>query len=500
MDKHPTKILLVFPHQLFADHPGLASSVPVWLVEHPLYFGTDAQYPCQMHQQKLCLHRASMEAYEKKLTRDGHQVRYVDHYEADFSSLFTALDQAGASEIIVADPVDYTLSERLENHCQGHGLTLTVLDTPNFLNTKADNEAFFTDEKKYFMKTFYQYQRTRLKILLDEDGKPTGGQWSYDADNRKKLPKKLVSQLPDLPNVAATEITSEAMAYVRNHFPDNPGSLDTLFYPTTHEAAVAWLDDFLEQRLAHFGPYEDAIVPDQTWLYHSVLTPMLNIGLLTPRQVIDTTLAYTRKHDIPIQSVEGFIRQIIGWREFIRATYETQGVQMRTHNVWQHRRKMPRCFYDGTSGIEPVDNAIKRLLRTGYLHHIERLMVLGGFFFLCEIDPDEIYRWFMELFVDSYDWVMVPNVYAMSQNSAGDLITTKPYFSGSNYIRKMSHYPPGDWCEVWDGLYWRFIDKHADALAANPRWSMMVSMVRKMEPAKLRQHKQIAEQFLQGLE
>ena len=172
---------------------------------------------------------------------------------------------------------------------------------------------------------------------------------------------------------------------------------------------------------------------------------------------------------------------------------------MRTTNHWEHRRKMPPSFYDASTGIDPIDDVIKRILQTGYCHHIERLMVLGGFMFLCEIDPDDIYRWFMEMFVDSYDWVMVPNVYAMSQNADGGTITTKPYFSGSAYVRKMSHYSPGAWSETWDGLYWRWILKHSDSLAKNPRWAMMSSMANKMAPQKRDTHLSNAESFLAKL-
>ena len=183
----------------------------------------------------------------------------------------------------------------------------------------------------------------------------------------------------------------------------------------------------------------------------------------------------------------------------MRATYEDLGVTMRTTNHWGHTRAIPASFYEGTTGILPVDDVIQRILKTGYCHHIERLMVLGGFMFLCEFDPDDIYRWFMEMFVDSYDWVMVPNVYAMSQNADGGLITTKPYFSGSSYIKKMSHYRAGEWATVWDALYWRWIWNHTDELAKNPRWAMMCSMARKMDPAKMNAHLETAERYLKTL-
>ena len=228
----------------------------------------------------------------------------------------------------------------------------------------------------------------------------------------------------------------------------------------------------------------------------------MNIGLLTPKEVVKATIDFAKKNEVPLNSLEGFLRQVIGWREFMRATYEDLGVPMRTTNYWQHQRAMPTSFYDGKTGIAPVDDTIRRIIDTGYCHHIERLMVLGGFMFLCEIHsvvPDEIYRWFMEMFVDSFDWVMVPNVYAMSQNADGGTITTKPYFSGSSYVRKMSHYKKDSWCEVWDGLYWRWIWNHVDDLGKNPRWAMMCSMARKMDVAKREQHLEVAKSFLDQL-
>jgi deoxyribodipyrimidine photolyase-related protein len=200
-----------------------------------------------------------------------------------------------------------------------------------------------------------------------------------------------------------------------------------------------------------------------------------------------------------MNNVEGFIRQIIGWREFMRATYDESSVFMRNENVWRHHQPMPKAFYNATTGIDPVDNSIQRVMDTAYCHHIERLMVLGGFMFLCEIDPKEIYQWFMELFIDAYDWVMVPNIFCMSQNAAGNFMTSKPYFSGSNYILKMSNYAKGDWCEIWDGLFWRWIDKNQDRLKGNPRWSMMCAQLNKMAPEKRESHLKVANVYLEQL-
>ncbi len=223
---------------------------------------------------------------------------------------------------------------------------------------------------------------------------------------------------------------------------------------------------------------------------------MLNIGLLSPHEVVEAALNEFGR--IPLNSLEGFVRQVIGWREFIRGVYHHWGRRQRSRNYWQHTRPMPTAFYTGRSGIEPVDTTIRRVLELGYCHHIERLMILGNIFVLCEIEPDAVYQWFMELFVDAYDWVMVPNVYGMSQYADGGMMTTKPYISGSSYVLKMSSYKKGDWCPVWDGLFWRFIDKHQEFFSRNPRLSMMARQLDKMGPRR-KTHLSIAEQFLSTL-
>jgi deoxyribodipyrimidine photolyase-related protein len=271
-------------------------------------------------------------------------------------------------------------------------------------------------------------------------------------------------------------------------------------YPTGFESSRKWLSQFLEYRFAEFGPYEDAIVAENSILNHSVLSPMMNVGLLTPEEVIRATLEFADQNSIPLNSTEGFVRQIMGWREFLRGIYEVKGSYQRTFNYWNFKRKIPASFYNGTTGIEPIDQTIKKVLKTGYCHHIERLMVLGNFMLLCEFDPDEVYRWFMELFIDAYDWVMVPNVYGMSQFADGGLMASKPYISGSNYLMKMSNYKKGEWQAVWDGLFWRFMDTHRDFFTQNPRLGMLVRMFDKMPPEKRNTHLQNAEAYWSELE
>jgi deoxyribodipyrimidine photolyase-related protein len=209
---------------------------------------------------------------------------------------------------------------------------------------------------------------------------------------------------------------------------------------------------------------------------------MLNAGLITPTEIIETTLEFHSKNALPMNALEGFIRQIIGWREFVRMIYIREGSKQRNSNFLNFQRQIPASFYNGTTGIEPIDNVIKNLLETGYSHHIERLMVMGNFFLLCEIHPHEVYKWFMELYIDAYDWVMVPNIYGMSQFADGGLMVSKPYFSGSNYILKMSDYPKTKqpWQKLWDALFWRFMNEHRQFLQHNPRLGMLIITYDKM--------------------
>lgn len=495
--------LLIFPNQLFHPHPALKLRPSrVILIEDSLYFG-DPYYPLRFHKQKLWLQRAAMKRYESSLQEKGLKTLYLD-YDPKPKSLRRHLAaikrslESSPSKLIVVEPNDFMLEKRLNRFCDELKIECEYVANPGFINSPEENRQYRAGKNRWFMADFYKFQRRRLNVLMDND-QPVGGKWSFDEENRQKVPKTLLPEIPALLNLKRDEIDEEAKAYVEDRFSKNPGSLESLHYPTSHTDANKWLRHFLKHRLERFGPYEDAIVNGESWLWHSVLTPSLNLGLLTPDQIVKKALEHARKNEVPLNSLEGFLRQIIGWREFIRATYQDLGVPMRTTNHWNHHRKIPGSFYDGTTGIDPIDETINRILQTGYCHHIERLMVIGGFMFLCEFDPDEIYKWFMEMFVDSYDWVMVPNAYAMSQHADGGLITTKPYFSGSAYIRRMSHYKVAPWCKIWDGLYWRWIWNHHPNLAKNPRWAMMCSAVKKMDAEKRRSHLENAEDYLRSL-
>ncbi|MFM2135007.1 MAG: hypothetical protein RL021_407 [Bacteroidota bacterium] len=484
----------VFPHQLFERHPAVCAGRTVVLVEDPLFF---RQYA--FHRQKLAFHRATMRIYEARLKKSGVDTLYISQSEAeaDTGVLFRKLRSKGIKEVHVCDTTDYLLERRLKRHAEATGIRLVRYENPNFLSSVEQVTDYFKGKKRFFLTEFYIAERKRLDILLVR-GEPVGGQWTYDTENRKKMPAGTF--VPPLPSAAHSDILKDALQSIAREFPSNPGSLNEFVYPIDSVSSDKWLDDFLERRFRYYGDFQDAIVKEQAFLFHSILTPMLNIGLLDPRTVLEKAMEAATEYRVPLNALEGFVRQVMGWREFIRAVYQLRGVEQRTRNYWGHTRKIPRSFYDGTTGIPPIDDAIRKVLRYGYTHHIERLMVLGNFMVLCEFDPDEVYRWFMELFIDAYDWVMVPNVYGMSQFADGGLMSTKPYISGSNYILKMSDYKKGEWCEIWDALFWRFVSGHRDFFLKNPRMSMMVRQADKMDRARYSELMDRAERYLLSLD
>jgi len=490
---------LVFPFQLFDPHPAIERGRKVFLIEESLVFG-DPHVGIACHKQRIVLLRAALRAFGETLTSRGHDVEYVVWREGrTLGDILAEWVGQGFAELHLCEVVDFLLRKRLERGRCRLGFKLVWHDTPMFLTPGEALSEHFQGQKKPFMARFYQAQRRRMGILVDGSGEPAGGRWSLDDENRKPMPKRGLD-VPAPQQARRSEAVDLALASVKEEFPDYHGEAEPFAYPVTHDASARWLDEFLEHRLERFGAYEDAISGREGILFHSVLTPMLNIGLLTPRQVVDRTLEFAAEREVPLNSLEGFVRQIIGWREFMRGAYEYLGVPMRNGNFWElEDRPIPEAFYRGETGVEPVDVCIRRALETGYCHHIERLMILGNFMLLCGFHPKRVCDWFMELFVDAYDWVMVPNVHGMSQFGDGGMFTTKPYISGSNYVLKMSDYRRGPWCEVWDGLFWSFIERHQAFFRSQHRLGMMARQLDRMKPEKLKAHRRNAAAFLEGL-
>ncbi|UXD70543.1 cryptochrome/photolyase family protein [Sphingobacterium faecium] len=481
---------LIFPHQLFKNTDYLDNDQPIFLLEEFLFFN---QY--KFHKQKIALHRASMKFYEGYLITKKFKVEYIESTSplSDVQNLIKYLEKGKFEKIRITDVCDNWLEKRIRET----KLELEVLESPLFINTREDLKVYFENRKSYHQTDFYKQQRVFRNILM-KDGKPIGEKWTFDTENRKRYPKNKKAPFINFPENSM--YFEEAKIYTNQNFSDHYGNLSSYQrYPVTFEQAENWLNQFLEFRFADFGVYEDSIVGGEHFLHHSVLSPLLNIGLLTADRVLKKAIDHAEEHKIPINSLEGFVRQILGWREFVRGVYLYQGTYQRNKNYWKHHNTLPQSFYTGTTEIKPVDNTILKVLETGYAHHIERLMIAANLMNLLKIDPDDVYQWFMELFIDSYDWVMVPNVYGMSSFSDGGKMSRKPYISGSNYIKKMSDYMDGDWTDKWDGLFWNFVNDNRKFFETNPRLGMMLLTLDKMEDEKKSKHLEIAKQTIKNL-
>jgi deoxyribodipyrimidine photolyase-related protein len=424
-----------------------------------------------------------MQKYAERLREHNIDVKYI--FSKDLAcrgDLCNVLRKNHVKNIHIAEFADEWLSQDLMTGAEKYGWHIHFYPSPGFLCSQEELKDFFQNKKHYSMAQFYAHERKRQNILM-EGKKPVGGKYSFDTDNRKKIPKGLT--IPPTFFPLKTLDKENTRIEIEKEFPDAIGEGFPFLYPTTHEEAKKALQQFLKDKFVLFGEYQDAMQKDDSFLFHSVLSPLLNIGLLTPDEVIQSALNYAKKHQVPINSVEGFLRQIMGWREFVRGSYLLKGSYQRSLNFFDHHAKIPKIFWEGATGIFPIDSVIKRLLKTGYCNHIERLMVLGNFLLLTETSPHEIYQWFSGCFVDAYDWVMVPNVYGMSQYADGGVITTKPYISSSNYLCKMSNYPQGDWTEIWDGLFWRFVNKHKLLFSSNNRTLNFINIMKKNEASIL---------------
>jgi deoxyribodipyrimidine photolyase-related protein len=482
---------VIFPHQLFEKIP-VVNADHFFVVEESLFFN---QYP--FHKQKIAFHRASMQYYFDHLLNEK---TYINAHEkiSDVRELVPHLKTLGYLTVSFFDPCDNLLKKRTTIAAKKAAIKIDIIKSPGFLNSVEELQEYKANSKKYFQTDFYINQRKNRNLLMDND-KPLGGKWSFDADNRKKYPKN--QQPPKVKLPKSCEYHSEAVSYVKQYFPNNYGTVSNhKIWPINKKEATESLNNFLQHRFLEFGIYEDAIVSTEPFLNHSLLSPVINNGILTPEDVVEAIISYANKNKIPLNNTEGIIRQIIGWREFIRYMYLQEGSFQRNRNFWDFTNPMPKSFYDGTTGITPVDDAIKKLLDNAYNHHIERLMILSNFMLLCEINPDAVYQWFMEMYIDSYDWVMVPNVYGMGQFADGGLMCTKPYISGSNYILKMSNYSKDPaWTEIWDALFWRFMIKHRTYFSQNPRLNMLLSTFDKRDSAAKKALFTIAEDFINKL-
>jgi deoxyribodipyrimidine photolyase-related protein len=471
-------LILLLGDQLFHGLPGMPQEGEVWMRED---WGLCTRV--KHHKQKIVFFLAAMRAFASQLDRPLHYQRLNPE---DSRSFLNALPPG--REVWAYEPHDRFFSEELRAWAVRAGARLTLVPSPSFLTRPGEWKG-----RRLLMGDFYRWQRLRLNILVDFEGQPEGGRWSFDEDNRQKIPKSTLP--PHWEAQRPKPEVEEVIALVNRHFANHPGTTEGFRWAVDRAGALDELDRFVEERLDLFGPYEDAVSQAGDRLWHSALSPYLNAGLLLPGECVARAVEAYRGGRARLSSVEGFVRQIIGWREFIKLV---DGMYPgRNLNQLGHYRRLAPCWREGTTGLLPLDMVIRRVQANAWCHHIERLMIAGAAMLMVEADPQDAYDWFMEMFIDSADWVMAPNVFGMSQFSDGGLFATKPYLSGSSYLLKMSDLPRGPWCEVWDGLYWRFVDRHRSLFSKNPRMAVMLGTLDKMEPGRRDRILRLAEDFVQ---
>ncbi len=436
------------------------------------------------HKLKILMFLWSMRQYRDQLVKNGFIVYYNSIDDKNFkdtyeNKLLKILKDEKIRTISYFEIEDHFFEDRFNKFVSDNNLETKLFQSPMFLNSRSQFVEFAKTQKSLIkMASFYQKMRIKMSILIDNNKKPIGGKWSFDEENRKKISGKI--KIPKVPINTEDQRINNLKHKINVLFRDHPGSADYLWMPTNREEALKWMEIFFQNKFHDFGTYEDAIIDNNNFLYHSALSPIINMGLLTPKEIVEKAINFSKKNSIPLNSLEGFIRQIIGWREFIRGIYHYKGKEEKKLNFWQHNRKLTKDWYEGTTGIKPLDDVINDCLKYGYTHHIPRLMIVCNIMNLSRIHPDEIYKWFMEMFVDSSDWVMVPNVYGMGTFADGGIFATKPYSCGSNYILKMSNYKKDGWCDIVDGLYWKFMSDNLSFFKTNPRLSILVKSVERM--------------------
>ena len=417
------KKFLILPHQLFKKKY-LDNEFEYILWEHPQYFTK-----CNFNKKKLVLHRASMKCYQDYLKKNKFKVTYCEFNKKP----------KGLKKFTMFDPIDKIKIPGKKE----------ILESPNFLLSKEYFEKYRKKTQTFFFNSFYMNAKKELDIIP--------GIKSRDKFNRDKLPKNInIPKLPD--NKSDKKYINEAIKYVKKHFPKNYGNTDNFIYPVSFKTANKWLTNFIKKKFNNFGPYQDAIVKDENFLFHSCLSSSINIGLINPSEIIKKIDKVKVK--ININSYEGYIRQLF-WREYQRYTYLYADFSM---NYFGNKKKLSKKWYTGDLGIDPVDNAIKMGFDTGYMHHINRLMVVGNFMNISEISPKQGFKWFMEFSIDSYEWVMHQNVLDMVFCVTGGKTMRKPYISSSNYVLKMSNFKKGEWSEKWTELYRKFLKKNKKKL------------------------------------
>ncbi len=460
------------------------------------------------HRKKLVLLFSAMRHFADELKKNKFDVTYVEFNKSE-KNFTKELDRQckkfNPKSIIITHPSEYRVLDEVKKWEKLLDIPVTIIEDTRFF-CKIDEFSDWAESRKELkMENFYQQMRKKYKILIDDKGKPIGGKWNYDVKNRKRLPKNH----PEIPSpliCKPDKITKRVIMQLNKKYTRHFGDLEPFWFATTKQDAVKSLEDFIKNRLEFFGPYEDAMKEKEKFLYHSVLSIYLNIGLLNPHEVIEKVL---QKKDLPIESVEGFVRQILGWREYVRGIYWHFMPKYNQTNFFNAKNKIPNFYWDGKTKMNCMKNCIEQTKQEAYAHHIQRLMITGNFALIAGIEPKQVCDWYLSVYADAFEWVELPNTHGMILYADGGILGSKPYAASGNYINKMSDYCKN--CEYdvklkngknacpFNYLYWNFFLKNQNKLKKNPRLWTVFSTIKNMSEDKKKQIKDDSEKFLKTI-
>ena len=463
------------------------------------------------HKQKIILILSAMRHFAQALRDDGISVDYVALDAPQNSGSFSgeverAIKRLKPQRLVVTAPSEWRVLKEAESWQALFGLPVEILDDDRFFATPQRFAQWAHGKRAWRMEYFYREMRVEHDLLMEGD-KPLGGAWNFDAENRKALPSTLF--LPERKRFAPDAVTQQVMALVERMFPDHIGLSHNFGWPVTRKDALAALDDFITQALPHFGDYQDAMKTGNSLLYHSLLAPALNIGLLSPKEICLAAQAAYHTGHAPLNAVEGFIRQILGWREYVRGIYWSQMPDYADRNELQAERPLPAFYWSGETTMNCLREAVQSTIQHAYAHHIQRLMITGNFALLCGVSPHEIERWYLAVYADAFEWVEMPNTLGMAVFADGGQMASKPYAASGAYIHKMSDYCSGCAYDVkqksgasacpFNYLYWAFLIRNKDKLSRNPRLGMPYKTLSGWSAERQSQILAEAESFLDSL-
>jgi deoxyribodipyrimidine photolyase-related protein len=500
-------LILVLGDQLAAKAPALAGLDPaedqVWMCEAR----AEATH-VPSHKARTVLFLSAMRHFRDRLLADGIAVRYrALHEESDPSlgaGLAADLKTLRPQRVVLTQPGEHRVLAELRRVCDAAGVPLEVREDTHFICSTRDFAAWAGRRSTFVLEHFYRHLRRRESVLMDGD-QPKGGRWNLDQENRKPFGRHGPGLVPSPLGFPPDETTREVMNLVEEQFPEAPGRLDRFDWPVTAEQSQRVLADFIDHRLAQFGPHQDAMWTGQPYLYHGRISAVLNLKLLDPRSPIAAAVEALESNRAPLSSVEGFVRQILGWREFVRGVYWREGPEYLDRNALQAHQPLPAFYWTGETEYACLQAVIDQVLATGYAHHIQRLMVTGLFALLLGVEPRQIHAWYLALFVDAVEWVEAPNTLGMSQYADGGLLASKPYAASGAYIKRMSNYCAGcrfDPAEAlgeracpFTTLYWDFLARHQGRFAAHPRTALQWRNLGRLEPKRLKAIREAADRL-----